>query len=271
MARSVAFFQQQRKGTEKELQAAVKALETFQAQPRGVAVLEQEFNKKSENQATLQSRLALAQVEVSQLVAGVDRLEQEITSTPRTIEVEKYDPQTQTVVKSQDINPVYVSLAQQLNEKKATMAERHAEIDSLYGTIESYRAELDALQAELSTKRLEQDRLVREVERLKETELTLARKATETQITKSIDLGDTTVMVMSEASVPSQPIKPNKKLNMAVALVLGLMVFIALSFILEYLDNTIKTPEDVANELELPVLGLIPMINSKSSKHSYGG
>lgn len=271
MSRSVSFFQQQRTVTEKELQEAVKALEKFQAEPRGVAVLEQEFTKKAENQAALQSRLTLAQIEVSQLNAGVNLLEQELASTSGTIQVEKFDPQSQKVVTAQDINPVYVSIAQQLNDKKATMAERHAEIDSLYGNIESYRYELDMLQAELSGKRLEQDRLVREVERLKETELTLARKATETQITKSIDLGDTTVMVMSEASVPDQPIKPNKKLNMAVALVLGLMVFTALSFVLEHLDNTIKNPEDVASQLELPVMGLIPMINTKTTKHSYGG
>ena len=271
MSRSVSFFQQQRKATEKELQAAVKSLEEFQAQPRGVAVLELEFNKKSENKAALQSRLALAQVEVSQLAAGVNRLEQELASTSRTIEVQKIDPQTQQVIRTQDINPVYISIAQQLNEKKAAMAERHAEIDSLYATIESYRAELDALQAELSSKRLEQDRLIREVDRLKETELTLARKATETQITKSINLGDTTVMVISEASIPSQPIKPNKTLNLAVALVLGLMVFTALSFVLEHLDNTIKNPDDVTSQLELPVLGLVPMITAKTSKHSYGG
>ena len=121
--------------------------------------------------------------------------------------------------------------------------------------------ELDYLQAELAEKRMEQDKLQREVERLQKTSETLAMKQTETQIAKSIDLGDTSVVVVSEASVPKSPIKPNKKLNVAIAFILSFMVFTMLAFILEYLDNTIKTPEDINRELGLSVIGVIPKMN----------
>jgi capsular polysaccharide biosynthesis protein len=132
--------------------------------------------------------------------------------------------------------------------------------------------ELDSLQAELASKRLQQDRLQREVDRLKLTAETLAQKGTETQIAKSIDLGDTSVMVISEANIPTDPVKPNKKLNMAIAMLLGLMIFTLLAFILEYLDNTIKTPEDISRELALPVLGIIPLATSHNTiQHPYGG
>lgn len=85
-----------------------------------------------------------------------------------------------------------------------------------------------------------------------------------TQIARSIDLGNTSLVVVSPAIAPNSPVKPNKERNMAVAFLLGLMASVALVFVLEFLDNTIKTPDDVAAHLGLPVLGLIPSTNSRT-------
>lgn len=68
------------------------------------------------------------------------------------------------------------------------------------------------------------------------------------------------VQVIDEAQIPESPIKPRPKLNMAIAGVLGFMIGIFLIFLLEYLDNTIKTPEDVERYLDLPIIGTIPMV-----------
>lgn len=48
---------------------------------------------------------------------------------------------------------------------------------------------------------------------------------------------------------------------MAIAGVLGVMLGVFIAFIVEYLDNTIKTPEDVEKYLGLPVLGAIPKMD----------
>ena len=48
-------------------------------------------------------------------------------------------------------------------------------------------------------------------------------------------------------------------MNIAIAGVLGIMLGIGLVFLVEYLDNTIKTPEDIERYVGLPVLGIIPM------------
>lgn len=66
------------------------------------------------------------------------------------------------------------------------------------------------------------------------------------------------VTVVDEARTPQQPIKPQKKLIIAVAGFLGLMSSLFLVFLLEYLDNTIKTPNDVERYLGLPVLATVP-------------
>lgn len=70
------------------------------------------------------------------------------------------------------------------------------------------------------------------------------------------------VSVLSKAEVPDQPhpIKPRPALNMAIAFVVGAMLGMGLAFLLEYLDNTIKTEQDIEKLLELPVLGAITVI-----------
>jgi uncharacterized protein involved in exopolysaccharide biosynthesis len=251
MSRSVKFLQEQKSATDKELVRAVAYLREFQSQPRGVAVLETEFAARAQDAADLNSRLKTVLIEIQQLSAGVQNLEEQLNITPQII----YNDS------SQETNPLYLSLAEELASKKATLAEKEGEASGLQQMLSHTNRELDYLQAELAEKRMEQDKLQREVERLQKTSETLAMKQTETQIAKSIDLGDTSVVVVSEASVPKSPIKPNKKLNVAIAFILSFMVFTMLAFILEYLDNTIKTPEDINRELGLSVIGVIPKMN----------
>ncbi|WP_214714336.1 Wzz/FepE/Etk N-terminal domain-containing protein [Exiguobacterium sp. s151] len=69
------------------------------------------------------------------------------------------------------------------------------------------------------------------------------------------------VKVLSNASVPMFPVKPNILLNTAIATVLGLMLGVAIAFLKVVLDRRIKTEQDVENILELPVLGSIPVID----------
>lgn len=66
------------------------------------------------------------------------------------------------------------------------------------------------------------------------------------------------VQIMDEAKVPENPMKPKKLLNIAIAFFIGLMASVGISFILEYMDRTIKTEDDINRYLELPVIGIIP-------------
>lgn len=66
------------------------------------------------------------------------------------------------------------------------------------------------------------------------------------------------IQIMDKAQFPDNPIKPKKALNIAIAFLVGLMVSVGLSFMLEYMDNTIKTEEDVSRYLDVPVIGIIP-------------
>ncbi|WP_201750497.1 YveK family protein [Senegalia massiliensis] len=71
------------------------------------------------------------------------------------------------------------------------------------------------------------------------------------------------VQVIDKALVPEGPVSPKPMLNIAIAAVLGIMISVFIIFILEYLDNTIKTPNDVEKHLGLPVIGMIPKTADK--------
>ena len=64
--------------------------------------------------------------------------------------------------------------------------------------------------------------------------------------------------IWERAEPASAPSKPKVWLNMALAVVVGLILGISLAFFLEYLDTSVKTMEDVENFLQVPVLAVIP-------------
>lgn len=70
------------------------------------------------------------------------------------------------------------------------------------------------------------------------------------------------VRVIEEVELPENPVSPNKKMNIAIAFLVGLMVSVGLVFLLEYLDNTYKNKEQLEKDLGIPVLGAIPDVEN---------
>ncbi|XZH20396.1 YveK family protein [Clostridium perfringens] len=70
------------------------------------------------------------------------------------------------------------------------------------------------------------------------------------------------VQVIQKPQLPEHPVSPNKKLNILIAFVLGLMVGVGVVLLLEYLDNTFKSRDDLENTLGLPIIGTIPDYNN---------
>lgn len=66
------------------------------------------------------------------------------------------------------------------------------------------------------------------------------------------------VRVIEAVQLPENPVAPNKKMNVAIAFLLGLMVSVGLVLLIEYLDNTFKSKEELEKELDIPVVGIIP-------------
>jgi len=74
------------------------------------------------------------------------------------------------------------------------------------------------------------------------------------------------VSIQDSAEVPEIPIKPKKSINIALAIVVGIFGGICMAFLFEYLDDTIKSVDDLARLTTLPFLGNVPDITKLSGR-----
>jgi len=96
----------------------------------------------------------------------------------------------------------------------------------------------------------------------------VANALSEFIIKKAEDIVDVkNVQVIDAAEFPSRPIKPNKKMNLAIAGVVGIMAGIGVILIIEYLDSTLKNSEDVERYLGFNVIGEIPKFEGEKRNH----
>ncbi|MFT8323478.1 MAG: Wzz/FepE/Etk N-terminal domain-containing protein [Bacillus sp. (in: firmicutes)] len=83
----------------------------------------------------------------------------------------------------------------------------------------------------------------------------------EKQIKTIMSVDNVKILPLADDQENQSPVSPNPPLNIAIAAVVGLMIGVGLAFLLEYLDNTVKTEQDIEKLLELPVLGAITTID----------
>src|SRR5262249_59152734 len=72
--------------------------------------------------------------------------------------------------------------------------------------------------------------------------------------------------VIEPADVPGSPIGPMRLRTILIGFLVSLIGGIGLAFFLEYLDNTVKSVEDVVRFAQLPTLAVIPSINSETTR-----
>ncbi|MDF9760397.1 capsular polysaccharide biosynthesis protein [Peribacillus simplex] len=81
------------------------------------------------------------------------------------------------------------------------------------------------------------------------------------EIKDIMNVDNVSILAKAEIKDNPAPVKPNPVLNIAIAVVVGLMAGVGLAFLLEYMDNTIKDEDDIEKLLELPILGSIQKIS----------
>lgn len=113
--------------------------------------------------------------------------------------------------------------------------------------------ELRLLYEQVENQKVEQQRLFELVQ----------RRMNEVNLTKLLETNN--IRILDRALPPTIPSKPRTSFNLLIAAILGLFGGVGLAFLLEFLDNTIKSQEDIEQQLRMPFLGVVPIIR-KSDK-----
>lgn len=114
---------------------------------------------------------------------------------------------------------------------------------------------------ELNEKFIQYGILKREVETNRQLYDALMKKIKEQSVTEKIQ--SVNVWIVEKAETPEYPVKPRKALNLLLGIIVGLFGGVGIAFFIEYLDNTIKSPDDAEARLEKPVLAVIPLLKEK--------
>lgn len=209
--------------------------------------------------AQLRSKLAELQVELAALLNNYSENDQRVRDTRKKIEeterMLRSEVEKIVTAQVQTLNPDYQNIYSQLIEAHA----RYEMINSTIAAVERIRekyttkvAQLPAVEQQLL--QLERDRKVKE-----SLYSLLLEKLEETRISEAGVIGRATIV--DPAIKPTVPVKPNKKLLLAVASVLGFFLGIMMVFIVEIFDKTITDEEYIKHLLkDKPILGRIPEI-----------
>ena len=193
----------------------------------------------------------------------VQMVRREIAEAQALLDKEKAKPTRAQVTKGVNITHQQTRLA--LLTEEATLCSLQAKVENLGGQLADAQAGLKALNdADLRITRLKREINIQEANYRKYSEnLEQARidHALESEKISNIS-------VVQSATLPIKPIRPRKSLNLALGLFLGIFGAIGLAFFSEYIDHSIKTPEEAKERLQLPTLASIPLVRANRAPPS---
>ncbi len=175
---------------------------------------------------------------------------------------EKIKTEIQRIVESGGtaLNPMAFSEALYTNVLELEAERRF--LDAKTSALQKIVNRYDGIMNDLPEKSLKLARLKREQMVADNIFVMLRNKYEENRIAEASRIGS--VRIVDNAIQSKEPIKPKKKLNLILGVLLGLGLGIGLTFAREYFDNTLKTIEDLENA-GFSVLGSIPFIKAEEN------
>lgn len=139
----------------------------------------------------------------------------------------------------------------------------HPKMVELKAQIKSLGNKIHGLEdIDVGGKTMEYRVLEREVQTNKRMHEILLARMKEIDLSSNLDVNN--ISIVDKAEVPKKPVKPKLLLNMFLAVTVGLVGGSGLGFFIDYLDTTIKSPEDIKDVLGLNFLGAVPGMEEES-------
>ena len=153
------------------------------------------------------------------------------------------------------VNPTFQKLQQELLRSKADYRSLMAKSQAQRGQLADYKKELD----QFNRVETEYNQLQQSVDVDRQNYRLYLTKFEESRISDAMDSEKIAgVSLIEPAQVPLKPISPKKMLNLVLGLFLGALGGLGLAFFLEYMDDSLGEIDDVEEQLQLPVLGVLP-------------
>lgn len=278
------YLEEQLALTKGRLEESERALVQFAQQENLVNVGEgqtlagQNLGTINTSLAAAQAQRIAAQARWSQLQANNSLPQDLLTSSlVPALRQQRADLQRQYSEKLQLFKPDYP----QMQQLQSQIQELDRQVEAEIGNVRrSVRAEFDAAMAQekllegqlssLRTESLDTDSrsiryniLRREADTNRQLYDSLLQRYK--MVGAASDVRPNNIAIIDRATVPGGPYSPNGMLNLIMGMLAGLLLGVALAFALEFIDDTLKTPEDVEQKLRLPVLGIIPRLAGKQT------
>lgn len=157
------------------------------------------------------------------------------------------------------LNTIHAELQSALFTEQATLASLEAQLGAVRSKLAGAQAELKALNsAGLKITVLTRDVDIQEANYHKYSE-----NLEQARIDQALESGKiSNINVAQSATLPIKPVRPQKARNLLLGLLLGTFSGVMLAFFCEYLDHSIKTPDDAEARLHLPTLACIPRVRA---------
>jgi len=267
-----------------EKQIALQKLSEFQATLNQTQVAIQETEKRA---AVVKEQLATTPEQTMSSVRSEDNpiLMQQLKTMlldmqlKRTALLEKFEPDyrplqelqkqidqtTETLNKAEtspdraettDRNPSYVWLRAELTKSNAELATLHARAAETQNVIAQYRQQLSAINVNGAA----QENLLREVKEAEGNDLLYKQKREEARIGDALDRQRIVNVAIAEAAtVPALPAHSHWALNLLLGIFLACLVSPGVAFAVDYFDPSLRTPDELRDALQIPVLAALPI------------
>ena len=289
---ATTFLAEQIKGLQAEIQQKENQLQGYEAQANIVAL--------SDNETTVIDRLG--QLNRALTEAQIERSRKEATWNGLRNVGPDYVPAAIDNLLIQKLREEYVRLKREYEKMEGRFQPDYPELQRTRIELDSARQSLDAeiqnlvkgayaeyqtalrreqsLEAEFNEQKgaalqmnssaVLYNGLKVEIQNKKTVLDSLLRRESETGVEARLKgLRTSNIRIVDRARVPVRPSSPNKRRNLILALLLGLGGGVALAFLFDFLDNSVKTSEDVERYAGLPTLGVVPRFSLEGTDKAY--
>jgi len=289
---ATTFLSEQIKGLQTEIEQKEKQLQGFEAEANIIAL--------SDTETTVIDRLS--QLNTALTEAQIERSQKQATWNGLKDVSPDYVPEAITNPLIQRLREDYVRLKRETQKMEERFQPDYPELQRMKVELESARKSLEDETQNLIKGAYSEFQTALKTERSLETEFndqkneafkmnssavlynglkveiqnkktlldSLLRRESETGVEARLKgLRTSNIRVVDRAREPVRPSSPNKKRNLILALILGLGGGVGLAFLFDFLDNSVKTSEDVERYAALPTLGVVPKFSLEGASKSY--